>query len=63
MSAEPDAYTAALLRERAALDAYGHASRVKAVDAELARIGYSAPAPAARADEPKPVKRTTTRKG
>ena len=63
MSAEPDAYTAALLRERAALDTYGHASRVKAVDAELARIGYTAPAPVGRADEPKFVKRTTTRKG
>ncbi len=61
MSGNVDTYTAALLRERAALVTHGLAARVKDVDAELARIGYVAESSAA-AEAPKPVKRTTTRK-
>lgn len=35
-----DAYVAALLRERAAMEQHGKADRVADVDAELARVGY-----------------------
>lgn len=43
------AYITALLNERAGYERMGQTERVKAVDAELARVGHKAAAPAQRA--------------
>lgn len=60
-----ESYIAALLREREAMATHSKADRVAAIDAELERVGAPVPkaAKAVADDAPKPVKRTTTRKG
>ena len=51
-------YIAALLRERAGYEQYGHADRVADVDAELERVGHKARPPAQRATKLTPKDRT-----
>jgi hypothetical protein len=51
-------YIAALLRERAGYEQYGHADRVAEVDAELERVGHKAKTPAQRATKMTPKGRT-----
>jgi hypothetical protein len=53
VSASTDAQIAALLRERVGYVRYDKPDRVKAVDAELERLGY---------EEPKPVKKSAAKK-
>jgi len=59
------AYVAALLRERASMVQYARADRVGAIDDELRRVGAEVPGVrvAPVDDTPKPVKRTTNRRG
>lgn len=51
-------YIAALLRERAGYEQYGHTDRVAEVDAELERVGHKAKPPAQRAAKMTPKDRT-----